>query len=220
MADRTLEAYKKWALFYDSDPNPHILLEHDDFVDMVAAGKNEKILDAACGTGKYTIEFVKAKAVVTGIDFCNEMLDIARKKVPGTKFIIADISGRLPFKNSQFDKITCGQTLKHIKNLTPTLKEFNRVLKPGGKFIFSVTHPEMNWDGYDTKVKSRGKLIERSDIFHHQFKDYIDAFNNSKFRIDAIRQIPIDKKIKHLLTKKSYPIVNGRYEIIIFRLIK
>ena len=220
MKDRTLETYKNWAKYYDSDPNPHILLEHEDFLELVSAKRNEMILDAACGTGKYTSEIVKIKAHVVGIDFCNEMLDAARKKLPGVEFKKADIRKKLPFKNNRFDKIICGQTLKHVKILTPTFKEFYRILKHGGKFIFSVTHPEMVWDGYDTKIKSHGNLIASSDIFHHKFQDYIDAFNKSDFKIDTIRQVPINKKIKHLLTKRSYPVVKGRYEIIIFRLYK
>lgn len=218
--NRTLKAYKKWAETYDSHPNPHTLVEHTDFIKLTNPRKNEFILDAACGTGKYTKEFHKAGAKVIGLDFCNKMLEIAKEKIPKAEFILHDISKKFPFKASYFDKVTCGQTLKHIRNLKPVFSEFYRILKKGGKLIFSVTHPEINFEGFAMRYRPKFNLAELSEIYHHKFTDYFDAFDYSGFRIDKIKQVPVSNSIKHLLTEKSYRILKGRYEVIIFRLIK
>lgn len=220
MTKRTQKAYDKWAPLYDTDPNPHILLEHDEVLKLVTPKRHEKILDAACGTGKYTIEFHKKGADVIGIDFSKKMLEIAQNKYPAIKFYQADLEKKLSFQNQQFDKINCAQALKHLRNIKPTLKEFFRVLRKGGALVFSVTHPEMDWVDFEMKDNPDFVLSENSDIFHHQFKDYFDAINQAGFKIDKIVQVPISPKIKHLLTAKSYKIVKGRYEVVIFRLIK
>ena len=57
MTRRTKNAYDRWAMYYDADPNPHTSLEHQDVLNLLAVKKNEKILDAACGTGKYAHDF-------------------------------------------------------------------------------------------------------------------------------------------------------------------
>lgn len=220
MTKRTQKAYDKWAPVYDTDPNPHTLLEHDDVLKLVAAKRNKKILDVACGTGKYTYEFAKKGAQVIGIDFSKQMIEVARIKFPKLEFRHTDIIKKLPFRNRQFDKINCAQALKHIKNLKPTLYEFFRVLRKGGVFIFSVTHPEMDWEDFEMNNNTDFVLSEMSDIYHHRFADYFDAFDYAGFKIDKIVQVPISQKIKHLLKTKSYQKVKGRYEIIIFKLTK
>lgn len=218
--NRTLSAYKKWAKTYDSHPNPHTLVEHKDFISLTDPKKNELILDAACGTGKYSIEFHKKGAKVIGVDFCSEMLEIAKEKKTEIQFFKHNINNKFPCKASTFDKVTCGQTLKHIKDLKPVLAEFYRILKKGGKLIFSVTHPEVNFEGFAMRYRPKFKLAQVSDIFHHKFTDYFDAFEYSGFRIDKIKQVPVNRSIKHLLTDKSYKLLKGRYEVVIFRLIK
>jgi len=220
LKSRTERAYDIWAPDYDNHPNPHILLEHDDVLKLVSPKRSDKILDAGCGTGKYTLEFSKKGAEVTGTDFSDKMLEIARKKCPGVKFYRADLQKKLSFRSGWFNKINCAQTLKHIRNINFTLKEFYRVLQRGGIMVFSVTHPDMDWHGYETKSHWNFILGENSDIYHHKFKDYLFAVDNAGFKIDTIKQLPINKKIELLLTPKSYRIVKGRFEIIIFRLNK
>lgn len=220
MTKRNQRAYDKWAATYDSDPNPHTLLEHSWVVRAVAAHRGDVILDAACGTGRYAEEFLSKTRHVTGLDFSREMLALAKRKCPQARFIRGDITRNLPFAANRFDKINCAQTLKHIRRLGPVLKEFHRILKPGGTFTFSVTHPDMNWEGYEGEVRPSFVLAAESDIHHHRFCDYLEAIESAGFRIAAIKQVPVSEKIRHLLTKKSFKKVKGRYQIVIFSLQK
>lgn len=103
---------------------------------------NSNILDLCTGTGDLAY-FLSAKGTVTGVDFSEKMLDIARKKVPNARFILADCTN-LPFEDNSFDIITIGFGLRNIENPQIALKEISRVLKPNGKFIhldFSKTNP-------------------------------------------------------------------------------
>src|SRR5665811_433301 len=84
-------------------------------------GSERYILDACCGTGISTLNIIsrvkKSGAEITGIDFSEEMLSVARQRLekinfkpqnmanPGIKFIQGDVSS-LDFKNDYFDLIT------------------------------------------------------------------------------------------------------------------
>ncbi len=222
MNRRTRTAYDTWAVTYDSDPNPHIALEHPDVLRLVAARKGKRILDAGCGTGKYTLEFLKAGASVVGIDFSEPMLAVAAQRCPGAEFQTADLERRLPFPDRSFDSVNCAQTLKHLAKLLRPMKEFERVLKPGGVLVFSVTHPEMNWEGYELQDqnRSRFRLTEHADIFHYRFCDYLDAADKAGLTLDNIVQVPVSARIRKYLTPKSYKAVKGRFQIAIFRMRK
>ena len=93
--------------------------------------------------------------VVRGLDFSAEMLAIARRRMPTTEFHEADLTKPLPFLSHHFDAILCAQALKHIPDLGFTMREFARVLRAGGRVVFSVTHPGMVWDDYEMREHPR-----------------------------------------------------------------
>ena len=129
MSERTRSAYNRWAARYDTEPNPHTLLEHAPVLDAVAPSRHDSILDAGCGTGRYCVAFAKAGSKVTGVDFSEKMLAVAREHLPAANFVQADIEHPLPFEDAAFDKVNCAQTLKHLPDLIGPMREFARVLR-------------------------------------------------------------------------------------------
>ena len=112
---------------------------------------NEKfILDACCGTGISTLNIIKKiknnSAQITGIDFSEDMLSVARQRLskinskpqnlanPGTNFIQGDASD-LDFKDDYFDLITIVFGIRNVVDRKKALEEFFRVAKPGGRLI-------------------------------------------------------------------------------------
>ena len=94
--------------------------------------ENPEILDVATGTGDLAITLRKIKgARVTGVDFSEEMLVIARKKNQDIAFLSGDALN-LQFSSAQFDLVTAGFGVRNFEDLNRGLKEFYRVLKPGG----------------------------------------------------------------------------------------
>lgn len=217
MLGKTQEGYNRWSETYDSEGNSQIYMEHDDVVALVDPKDGESILDAACGTGKYTTEFHQAGANVVGIDFSQGMLNIAVRKYPELAFIFTDLSKRLPFGDATFNKLNCAQALKHLPELVIPFAEFARVLKANGKFVFSVTHPDMYWDDYEMVDGPHVDIRTETDLHQHRFCDYFHALETAGFSLDRLVQIPVSTKIKHLLTPESFMKVEGRYQILIIR---
>lgn len=217
MSGRTRKAYDQWAPTYDTSPNPQVVLEFPDVLELLAPASGETILDAACGTGRYSMAIAELGAVAIGLDFSDEMLAIARRRMPATEFHSADLRRPLPFQSLHFDAVLCAQALKHIPDLGIVMAEFARVLRPGGRAVFSVTHPDMVWTDYEMREHPGFLLNDHAEIFHHRFKDYTDAVEGAGLRIVREVEIPISDRIRALLTERSYPLVAGRRQILAMR---
>jgi ubiquinone/menaquinone biosynthesis C-methylase UbiE len=220
MADRTKTAYEKWAATYDTDPNPHTALEYRPVLETLAARSGEKILDAACGTGRYTAALHADGVEVIGVDFSPSMLAIARSHLPQVRFMEADLNAPLPFKENAFDAVLCGQALKHLPDLAAPFSEFSRVLRSGGRLVFSVTHPDMSWAGYEMQPYTGFVVREEADIFHHRFFDYFDAAEKAGLACTRVVQLTVSEEIRHFLTEESFKRVRGRPQILILELQK
>jgi len=97
-------------------------------------GLHGNVLDVACGTGDMVVELMKHGCEVTGIDLSEEMLAIARQKVPSAAVRVANAEA-LPFADGEFDAVTCAFGVRNFVHLEAGLREMLRVLKPGGKLV-------------------------------------------------------------------------------------
>lgn len=109
-------------------------------------------LDVAAGTGDWTLslaEVVGPSGHVVGIDFTQEMLDVAAVKLakrPALQSRIDWIRGdamSLPFADSTFDVATIGFALRNVPDVLTVLQEMRRVVKPGGQVVsLELSKPE------------------------------------------------------------------------------
>lgn len=102
---------------------------------------NYHVLDLCCGTGDWTIKLGQSlgrHGSVTGLDFSENMLNIARKKISQHDFkssvkLMQGDAMHLPFADNQFDAVSIGFGLRNVSDRMQTLNEIYRVLKPGGQ---------------------------------------------------------------------------------------
>jgi SAM-dependent methyltransferase len=144
------DAYDKMADEYAKrvDTKPYnAYLEMPATVSIIPEVKGRKILDAGCGTGRYTEWFLDRGAEVIGFDASPKMLEHAIRRVgQRANLRLYDLRDPLTFlDNDSVDLILASLVLDYIQNWIPTLHEFKRVLKCDGSLIFSVGHPVLDF---------------------------------------------------------------------------
>lgn len=95
------------------------------------------ILDVGCGGGFLSNELARQGYQVTGVDVSPESLKVAEAHdtTKTVKYEVAD-AFKLPYPDASFDALTAMDFLEHVENPDLVIKEFSRVLKPGGLFFF------------------------------------------------------------------------------------
>ena len=106
-------------------------------VSAAAAGPGGKALDLCCGHGNVSAGLVAAGSDVTGLDFSPPMLELAKAAVPEATFVAGDAMN-LAFDDDSFDAVTNGFGIPHVPEPPRVIAEAGRVLRPGGRFAFSV----------------------------------------------------------------------------------
>ena len=92
-----------------------------------------KVLDAGCGAGLPISQMLSEKFEVTGVDFSEAQIELAKKNVPDATFICQDIT-KLDFPDNTFDGICSYYAIIHIprEEHQLLLTNFHRMLKPDG----------------------------------------------------------------------------------------
>src|SRR6266481_1696263 len=103
--------------------------------EIVASWRSNKVVDLATGTGDLALAIAKKLpgAEITGADFSEEMLAVARRKGL-CKTIVADAM-RLPFADSSFDCATVAFGLRNMEDWGAALREMSRVLNANGHLL-------------------------------------------------------------------------------------
>lgn len=103
----------------------------------VRLASREAVLDAGCGDGAITEEMAEiCKGRVTGVDADPEMVQAAVERKGRAVFRQASASS-IPFDPASFDLVTCHWLMLWLPEPLDALKEFRRVLKPGGAILIA-----------------------------------------------------------------------------------
>jgi SAM-dependent methyltransferase len=134
---------------YDQGMGPVIFARPADLVaTQVASFEPSRVLETAAGTGIVTRrlrDLLPAAAEIVATDLNPAMLDTAGRKFrPGeaVMFQPADATA-LPFADGEFDAMVCQFGVMFYPDKETAYREARRVLKPGGRYVFSV------WDAVD-----------------------------------------------------------------------
>lgn len=189
----------------------------------------ERVLDLACGNGLAARWLAALGADVVACDFAEEMLAHARART-------AEDSNRIDYRlvdatkedqllwlgEGSFDAVLCNMALFDMADVGPLARTLPRLLRPGGRFVFSILHPCFNnptaahaaelkdvegrfiteysmkvW-GYMTPVTAKQSAIagqpEAQLVFHRSLQDLLGTFLGAGMVLDGLeeRAFPAD----------------------------
>ena len=130
--------------------------------------KGAMVFDAGCGSAVPVAQFLAGFFQVTGVDFAEEQIRLAKEKVPDAEFICADITN-LPFHDCSFDAVCSYYAIIHVPRSEhpKALLNFHRILRPGGLVLLCMGAAdlprdigdyhgtEMFWSHYDSETNLR-----------------------------------------------------------------
>lgn len=154
------DGYARWAHQYDHEVNPLIAIETPYVEQILAELRIEHVLDAATGTGRHALRLAERGVRVAAIDQSPEMLAEARaaavRRALDIDFRLGSLDDRLPYADAQFDLVLCALALCHVASLRCAVREFARVLKPGGTVLITDFHPYCVGQGWRAALFDAG----------------------------------------------------------------
>lgn len=121
------------------------------------------VLDAGCGTGGFILAMKAFSASwrITGLDISPVACKLARKKTQAE--IVEGSITNLPFDRDSFDILTSADVIAHVDDSSIALREFARVLRPGGMAVINVPAYQWMWSYHDDAVQTRHRF-RRSEL--------------------------------------------------------
>lgn len=114
----------------------------------------EHVLDIACGNGAFSRQMANRGVRVTAFDFSQSFIDCARARS-------ASHAGRIEYRTldatnaddlaslgtATYDAAVCNMALMDMSDIDPLAESIRRLLKTGGRFVFTIMHPCFNHAG-------------------------------------------------------------------------
>jgi SAM-dependent methyltransferase len=181
--------YRQWSASYDR-PLRLFSIEEPAMQALITSIPPGTALDAACGTGRYSTFLAGQGHDVTGVDQSEAMLAIARRKLPAAEFRHGDLTA-LPLPGGSVDAVVCALALVHVPDLSPALREFARVLRPGGRLIISDVHSCLVSLGWQAQFPAGDTGAGFMRLHCHLPSQYITAANAAGMRLRSFAEPPL-----------------------------
>jgi 2-polyprenyl-6-hydroxyphenyl methylase/3-demethylubiquinone-9 3-methyltransferase len=151
-------------------------------------------LDAGCGTGTISRWLARERgASVVALDASERMLANAAKS-SGVEYVLGDVtcSG---LHDRSFDGVLCSSVLEYLPDPADALKEFRRIVRPGGTILASAPHAALSariplWLGYwMTRPLRQRRLFSYLDHSRHSFSEqaFAQLLRANGFEVNTTR---------------------------------
>lgn len=140
-----------------------------EFAKQVRDSGGRRVLDCGCGSGVQSKLLLDEGLEVVGLDLSPKMIAEAKKKVPGAKFMVGDMT-KMNFAKDSFNGVYARASLLHIpKNLIPkVLKSIRKILTNDGIFYLALKEgegeEEIEEERYGRRVRRFFSFFKSSEI--------------------------------------------------------
>ena len=167
---------------------------------------DDRVLDIACGTGvvarTITSQTTFKKAIV-GIDLNQGMIDTAASLTASSgsafEWHVGDATV-MPFKDGQFSLALCQQGLQFFGDEAAALREFRRVLEPGGRLVFTIWHSPSPLflalaDSFRREVDDKTADLSLAPFSYPRHAELIAILSEARFQTETDMAISVDRTI-------------------------
>ena len=227
-------SYDDIAEWYDiylrENPIYHeIVLPH--LLELVGEVHWKTICDLACGQGWIARELAQRGAHVTGVDLAEHLLALARRYEEwdplGIEYLQDDAQSAHTLTEAGFDGTTCILALMNIPDVGAVFRTVRRILKPGGWFVFAITHPCFEtphaglmetdegtvvrtvWGYFQERFwtsRNPGGVRGRVGEYHRMLSTYLNTLIATGFAMEQMREpVAIGKRAEQVPGNREVP---------------
>jgi ubiquinone/menaquinone biosynthesis C-methylase UbiE len=177
---------------------PDVKQQRTEFLKTIDLKVGERVLDVGSGPGflaRAIAKKVGTKGMVCGVDISEFFIQVAKshnEDQPMISFSYGEATN-LDFSNEEFDTVVCTQVLEYVQDVGAALKEFNRVLRKGGKVAILDT----DWDSIVWNTSNRARMSRILTAWEAHATDpflpriLTERMTDAGFKVDSLKIIPI-----------------------------
>jgi SAM-dependent methyltransferase len=136
-AAETAKLFDRVADTYDLAAFPFFTPFGEALVEFAGVGPDDRVIDAGCGAGAVLAPAARIARSAVGVEISPAMAERARAAAPSAEVVVGD-AGSLAFADGSFDVLLSGFVVFFFDDPTATLREWGRVVRPGGRIAIST----------------------------------------------------------------------------------
>lgn len=188
-----------WIGLVRASTHPH---EQDAVLRELLPPTGGLAIDVGCGEGRWTRELAELGYDVVGVDRSHTLVEAARDADPNGRYEVAPAE-ELPFADGEVSFVLCVNVLMHIVDLDVVLREFARVLVPGGTLVVGLAHPVLEAGTFDEEsgeLRVSSYFSAEEHVLplgehhvahqHRTIEGYVRALLANGFVLDDLREVP------------------------------
>jgi ubiquinone/menaquinone biosynthesis C-methylase UbiE len=213
--------YDEVAADYDEWVGGGSALDDPTFAELIGDVTGQEICVVACGQGREARYLAAQGAVVTGVDLSEKLIEMARRHEEteplGISYRHGDAHTLEGLADDSYDGVVCYMALMDIPDLDDAVRSMARILKPGGWFVISITHPCFKTpatgeivDHVDHSVRRTvgkyfvegywdGPGLHRNALpvgaYHRMVSTYVNTLSAAGLTINQLREVPADTPV-------------------------
>ncbi|SMC95064.1 class I SAM-dependent methyltransferase [Kibdelosporangium aridum] len=176
------------------------------FFDLIPAPGGVTV-DVGCGEGRLSRDLAERGYDVTGVEPSGSLRKAAQEAHPDGKYVAGEAKD-LPFPDASVDLLVSYNMLMDVDDLDGALREFARVIKPGGRLAITMVHPVADSIGFDrddpeapfvidgsylrtqpfSAVATRDGISMHFSGWHRSITTYCEALYKAGLLIETIRE--------------------------------
>jgi len=173
-----------WDAYYKEGNDFHLTLIAPPTERLLAIENGDTILDVACGNGAFSRRMAALGARVVAFDFSTPFIECAQKRTIDDADRIeyhvidaTDEAAMLALGEGQFDAAVCTMAIMDMEEIEPLAAALPRLLRPRGRFVFSIMHPCFNNMGCRMSIEEEDREGEIRTVRSVKVARYVTPFS-------------------------------------------